>query len=224
MKSILLYFIGVLTFIIILCGFGIFLFAHSFDLDENKILKDSRAAFKREVFKKEIIAKSDEIHNMCIFLTRNADSLLFYNVKVNYVETKNNGVISRQPMKKDDFYRFSINKENFISYSGPKNLRDSIQYYLDKINPELILFFEVHSIKNNHNSFNNEQGNVDMYFNVEKKDPLNPNYYLSHYITYNQINVGQVLEIDNIRSNLKRDTVLSDRLIYSIEVSPYAGL
>ncbi|MEP6796486.1 MAG: hypothetical protein ABJB16_19315, partial [Saprospiraceae bacterium] len=101
---------------------------------------------------------------------------------------------------------------------------DSIEYYISFLKSNSISLFNLSNTKENHFSINKSEGNIFFILNIEKDDPFNPNFYLTHYIGYNWRMYEPKFEIDNINDILCKDTTIGYQLIYTITVSPYAGI
>lgn len=192
-------------------------------LDEKKILKDSRAAFAKQVFNKAYLSKSEEFLKISRFLVRNADSILYYNQTPEYIIQKN-GDTTRSLMRCDHSRMFGLNDKYFLLCKWPPYLADSMEYYLSFLKSNSIALFNLSSTTENHFLINKSEGNIFFILNIEKDDPFNPNFYLTHYIGYNWRMYEPNAEIHDINDQLCKDTLIGDRLIYTITVSPYAGI
>ncbi len=204
--------LGILNFL--------FLFK-SIDLDEDKILSESRNAFFLQKYNKFICEKSSQFDHFCKFLINNADSLICFNQSnlSHTFEIKNGQKYGF--IKTGDCFTFITTNDSFLLFYVPPMKIDSIKYFIKSIGEPSFVSFDLCTSKD-HFSINKKFGNVVFRLDAEDGNLNNPNFYTHHYLSFNKIESLPVLEIKEIASSLKKDTTLTDKLKYIIRIDPYA--
>ncbi len=215
--------VGILSGIIIIIAFYIFL-ANGLSLDESEILKDTREAFVKEKFNKEVFDRADDIKKLSMFLIRNADTLVSSERNILKKEsnlTNNKGNNNCHTF--NNCYIFNIYKQKYISQYFPPFLIDSVNYYKNTFDYDNIVKFVSLCGSKNTESINKFFGNISFKLYINEREKINPNYHIEHLILYNK-----KIEINNsIKSiwdgALVKDTILTDNLHYIIRITPYTG-
>ncbi|MBK9221007.1 MAG: hypothetical protein IPO16_02650 [Saprospiraceae bacterium] len=218
LKSILF---TILIIIVILMLFIKFYF--SLDLDEDKIIKESNEAFKKQRYRIEVFEKSNKIYEFAKFLIRNSDSLIYYNQSDTFIDFKLTGGGSQFFNKKGECFSFITTNDKFIEYYIPKYLIDSFNHYITLIDSKFISRFEL-CTKIGSPSIDRNFGTISFNLNCKPDDPLTSDYYLQHSVVYNYSSQPQSLVINKIEQTLQKDTLIVDGLRYMIRVLPYAGI
>ena len=192
------------------------------ELNEKEIIKESKASFKKQKFRNEPFLKADVISRYTDFLLKNCDTLLAYHQQEDYKEIQiSEGSFAAIKKEPRECFTFLTNNLEFMNYFVPAFLMDSINYYTSEIGKDMIPSFTFcpgRDVKIKTDSIDN----VILNLNYVKDEPLNPNYYLLHFIYINN-HENVDTDIQSIYEILQKDTVLKDDLKYAIRVIPYTG-
>ncbi len=214
----------VLTSILLIFILGfLFLFNNFFELDEGKILTESRKAFANHNFESQIISKLKLFDDFSLFLLNNADSLVYGNQSdsLNTFNMQNGQFHGFK--KNDDCFTFILSNDIFLEFYTPTSKIDSLKYFINSIGTSILSSFQLCTNKD-YNSVNKNLGNIRFNLTAKEEIPINPNYYLRLYLSCNKIEGSTVLKITNINESLQKDTLLSDQIKYIIRIDPYAGM
>ena len=192
------------------------------ELNEKEIIKESKAAFKKQKFREEPFLKADAISKYSDFLLRNCDTLFAYHQQEDYKEIQISaggfGSFKKEPL---ECFTFLTNNLEFMNYFVPAFLMDSINYYTSEIGKNIIPSFTF-CPRRDVIIKTDSIDNVILNLKYVKDDPLNPNYYLRHFIYINNHEKVST-DIQSIYEILQKDTILKGDLKYAIRVIPYTG-
>ncbi len=192
------------------------------DLDEEKIMKDSRKAFAHEEFQKEPFSKTQYFEEFTKFLIGNDELIINYNQGNESTWKLSNGQYMGFS-KKITCFQFITGNEEFIKNFAPPSTVDTINYYLEKLGPGLVTRFNLCTKKDSF-SKDNSKGSIKYFLDDQKMEAdINSNYYLEHFIYFNRIETP-VKEITSIMEYLQKDTTFIGELKYAIRIIPYAGI
>jgi hypothetical protein len=193
------------------------------DLDENKILAESRKAFTNQRYEPSVFSKTKLFEDFSNYLILNSDSIIYFNQSDLHKTFSISKGIFYDFTKKGDCFTFITTNDTFLEYYVPREHIDSIKYFVEIIGRETLPSFQLCTNKD-FQSIDKRFGNIVFTLPDKKEEPLNPNYYQRLYLSFNRREVSAVLKINTISESLQKDTVLTDNLKYIIRIDPYAGI
>lgn len=217
----------IISLLILFLFLGIsFYLTNGFDplaLNEHKILKETRKAYENAQFQKEPFLKKKEIQSLTEFLLRHVDEFKHYNRHAEYRRIQLTEGNWTAPYRNNDAcFEMPMFHPTFIKEYIPPSLVDSLLFYSDKLKNDLIVGFSVCS-KNYNENIDSTKGSVSFVINCEGKYEFNANYYLRHGITQN-LKFKENKTLHSIYDfGLTKDTLLLDKLRYTISITPYSG-
>lgn len=192
--------------LIFILGF-LFLLNNFLELDECKILTESRKAFANHNFESQIISKLKLFDDFSSFLLNNADSLIYSNQSdSSRTFIMQNGQFHGFKIN-DDCFTFILSNDIFLEFYTPTSKIDSLKYFINSIGTSILSSFQLCTNKD-YDSVNKNLGNIRFNLTAKEEIPINPNYYLRLYLSCNKIEGSPVLKITNINKSLQKDTLL----------------
>lgn len=191
------------------------------ELDEQKILTDTRKAFKEIKYESQPFTKKDEIQRFVDFLLRHETELLTFNCHhegrlINLSDQSGRSGYT----KFGDSFEVPTFYHGFIKNYIPPQLIDSLYHFSEGLRDSMIVGFTI----GNKKYWNNIDKNMEsIALDLKcRKSTTNPNYYVFQQITLNNAPIA-VDTLHSIYDNgLCKDTVFVNSLRYRIIVRPYS--
>ena len=206
-------------------GLGYYILGEfSLTLDEERILKESKAAFQQMEFKPAPFRKKHQIQRFANFLLRHNDEIRTYNQHREYRDIKLAERTGRLYTNTGDCFEMPNFYPTFIRDYIPPHLVDSLHHYSNGLSDSLITGFTLCGSGYRKNTIQ-EEGSVSFSIKYERKHRPKGSYYLFHTLDKNRsFKLQETIESIYDDDGLARDTVFADGMKYTIRIYPYRGL
>ncbi|MEL6834369.1 MAG: hypothetical protein AAFY48_11720 [Bacteroidota bacterium] len=217
-----------ITMLSILSVIGLFYYLlHDFRLfgiDEERILKESRAAFQQMEFKQAPFRKKEQIWRFANFLLRHNDEIRTYNQHNEYRDVQLAEGMWKLYENNGDCFEMPTFHPTFVCDYIPSDLVDSLNHYSNGVRASFITGFTLCGSGYRKNTIR-EEGSVSFRLKYERKDRPQGSYYLFHTLDKNRsFKLQETIESVYDDDGLARDTILTDGMKYTIRIYPYRGL
>lgn len=198
-SSIKRYLIPIGIIFIGLSAFLYYMLFHFMELDEDKILTNSTVAFEEEKYDDRVQDNEKELTDLAIYLIGNS-----------------NKIVAISDANKNPCQTISIKANKIVQSTMDVVLKDSLEYYLSKIDVNLLKRLQLCT------KTDRKQETLIIKLNIDKKDQNNPDYRLDHSIYVNK-EFKEKNQINSILESLQKKKVINDKLVYGISIYPYSG-